>query len=1113
MLSGREFSTPRYEFRVSVSGSATAGPTAPAGVTASLTSRYHDDYLLTLRGFKMTVSLQFDPINGDSSGATLEGVVGFQTRTYPGTASSIEATLTFFDFKIYELPSGSFRITFSSAEWRVNGNLEHTIGASTITSPLASVPGAVPIIGILPLLESGAIVPLFPSLEPGGGVGSGAGSYSGSGTANAGWRFRDELDSEWLSQPIALNAPGSAGTPGAPSGTSCASVTMNFETSADSNGIDLAVNEITGGNCWLWPNSPCEVVRMNDDYEAEIYRGSLGAWQYRKIDVKTTRQRFIPPPPTPELEIIDDSVIGNMRAAASEFLETVGNDTAVVEGPLQGTRYAPWLAGKTTETITNSYKETIQDAYDGMHSVGAGNLLAFGHLEKFVRLWNGWFHPHWHYGLWFPPDTAPDSVRWKLDGAPANLEDYWYPVRQQYIDHPSLPTGQRTKRRVDIVAEPAKQNFLAGLALAEVGTVQWWGTGRFFPDLTSWLEQVLLDDRSSDRWSFNGSGSSVSTDRMTFGAAATEAEFEMASFTDWPYMVPTIARRIALGSLNWSNVASVKIEVIDDSVAAPFEVTIVDPATTGGEWAIPSVLSSKWATDLVRNLGPSAEKVDEYDDLAPAADDESFDIASSIRRAATHALSRSKGYARIRITITKTNPAVSATVGLVRLKIAPRSEWQVRYVSGHGATLLSKNGPSLRTNALQYFDYLFDTPLSVPQAVLDQTLAPTIGDCFALRRSFFEARDAQDGMLVEGLSYFENGEEMTIVDHLWRDPEGFIGAHSFWVQGAGGPVPIISNTYRAVPPLAIAPERKRSFDSNWLPTGELGQYSYSLVAKRRNIIAIGDDVDLHLRRPADILTMETDPPEGWTIGFHEIPVDNDEAYDATVVVGGTEYLKMRPWRGAMIFDHLAATNALGVWNLQTRDGRFLVSWAAEDGCYVRWWSYHLPAGDNLVVQIRSGDGFEQCRVYEDHRNRIFALTGRNDSGTLTASRQHSDDGGKTWSTPTDMGITNGRFPTGASSEHGDQIEAAFVHDSGTSGPGTIKIVKRSSGDTAFSSPITVKNASGSSISFDDQSFGILFSHDSASRVILTAVVDGETESSSWWSTDVMSGGCTFKRFT
>lgn len=199
----------------------------------------------------------------------------------------------------------------------------------------------------------------------------------------------------------------------------------------------------------------------------------------------------------------------------------------------------------------------------------------------------------------------------------------------------------------------------------------------------------------------------------------------------------------------------------------------------------------------------------------------------------------------------------------------------------------------------------------------------------------------------------------------------------------------------------------------------------------------------------------------------------------------------------------------GVWNLTTRDGRWLESFADGIGAKVKWWDYHLPKGPNAVVTIDANTHYYQCRVYDDNRLRIYAVISKDDG---TAYRSYSDSGGKEWSALTAIGISNPWWVTGAGNDGGDVAESAFVYDSGTSGPGVIKCQFKGSGDHTFGSIHTLKDSSGSNLKFSPTSFHLRFGRDGAARMILVATIDGETSPSEWWSTDFASGGMSFTRW-
>jgi hypothetical protein len=463
-------------------------------------------------------------------------------------------------------------------------------------------------------------------------------------------------------------------------------------------------------------------------------------------------------------------------------------------------------------------------------------------------------------------------------------------------------------------------------------------------------------------------------------------------------------------------VTSVKIEVED----ATGKVTeLVAAATTSGNWDIPAELSTKWHTSLAQNLGDSGFLVDTYDDVAPAADDYSSTITASGELAPTQHGSKARSFGILRVTITKTNPGASATLGLITLNLAPRNEWHVRYESGHGATVLSEKGPLFRTQTLWFRNALSDTLLSTPLAKPELVDAPTIGDWLSFRRAFLEGRDAQDAILPEGLTYFVNNEEMTIAKHLWRDPSQVLNGHSFLVQGDSGPVPCLVNGYRQVPAMAITPRRKRSKSNDWQELGALGQYSYSLIANRRNIITT-EVADIRLDFPGDVLTPEVSPPDGWEVEYHTAAVTNSEGYDASLFVGSTEYLKMRPWRGGLVFPYDNSTDLIiEGWHICR----------ASDGMI--WGVINRPNSIDFIYTnfkdieqtgtVLSINNVKDCQVSWNTVNKVVVCyVTEGDEVFFT----ESSDNGSSWTTP--IRIADGKN-VACTSHPLDDIDAVLIN--------------------------------------------------------------------------------------
>lgn len=923
MIAGKYWECQRLEFKVAGTGSGTDNGTGYA-YSGEISSFFCANALATALGLRITITSRTSTFPGGAPSGNWsvvhQGIISAST-TGTGFNGSLSGSIEVDDYVIYNEP-GTWTMKWSAVRAYANGSLVASSGAGSYTSARFAADAIYPH-GIPPFLEGGAGVgatPLInnncpPGTPPSGSLGD------ASATITGGWRYLD-MDGNWQTPTVTMPPAW------APPFTCGATTTWDGEiecfAEVPGNGDYIVEN----GFLWLIPNLPREVIRMNDDYEAQIIRFESPSRTFVQTDVTTS---FCPDPTEPT--VTNNSSTSTLTPARSQLLARVTNSSNAIEDNLNDDCYA---GGSWTRYFQDwSLPGTISlgQALGGANS----SVGALTHVDEYARASNFHGAPHWLYAPWFPPNSASPTVRWPINGTPADLEDYWYPARQQWIYHPSV--GDSTNRRTDVIAEGIDQSGITNVSTIVTGLPNFWGLSSFIADDTVWLTAVELNALSNSRWTFDGSGTrQVTSSRIEFSADSVEAEFDLSSYTVWPYMVPTLARNVALSGANWSNIASVRIEIED---ATGKVIELVAAATVAGNWDIPAVLSTKWHSSLAQNLGDSGFLADTYDDVADSAADYSPTITADEELAPTQHGSLARSYGKLRITITKTNPANPATLGLITLNLAPRAEWYVRYESGHGATVLSKNGPLFRTQTLGFRDSLLDELLSTPIAKPELVDAPTIGDWLSFRRAFLEGRDAQDAILTEGLTYFVNNEEMTIAKHLWRDPSQILNTHSFLVQGEGGPVPCLVNGYRQIPPTAITPRLKRTKADDWQETGALGQYTYSLIANKRNIITT-EDVALELRWPSNVLTFETSPPDGWVIGFHRPAVTGSEGYDAEIVYAGDVWLKMRPWRGALFFPcffPVAGTNvsydvdyasALHVFGAIDEDGKFRFGTSGND---------------------------------------------------------------------------------------------------------------------------------------------------------------------------------------
>jgi hypothetical protein len=202
----------------------------------------------------------------------------------------------------------------------------------------------------------------------------------------------------------------------------------------------------------------------------------------------------------------------------TQLLETVFETPGTIEQPLSTGIRAPFYSyAKATVVIlpdsyTNvkiqSFPTTVDDLGD---NPDMSNVTS--HPDLLVRYFNTWCNPLWSFSLWFPPDSASSSIRWNLDGADSDI-DYWYQVRQQHSQHPSLPGGQNTLHRSNVVSDPITQHGVVGLSAIWNGLPSWWGISRFgVLDRATHPAQFVADEHSESRWTDeNGDPVTVAAD-------------------------------------------------------------------------------------------------------------------------------------------------------------------------------------------------------------------------------------------------------------------------------------------------------------------------------------------------------------------------------------------------------------------------------------------------------------------------------------------------------------------------------------------------------------------------------------------------------------------------
>jgi hypothetical protein len=1080
MLSGLIFSAPKLEIKSSASATYTSP--ADAYFPAYTSFYYTADYVTMSAGCGVGVTLRrADTLSIDETYLSVNcGPVSW-TNTISGTLDC-ELIAVVNGFQIFEV-DGAFRVLWSSIDVKVNGSTVTTLGSGAVNGGMVSVPSSIPLFGIAP------IVGVDPSV------------YGFTGTNTGGFRYLHRT--AYRTFPVTLNTVGSLGL-------SCPATAPDVVPSGDNTWSMVAKGAFPAQSwSWVgaWPDLSKSLVRFPASYEALVTRFGFPKCE-RFAEESCAAPSVVPDPPYSVVVNQTDELYPRL----TQYLQDVQNATGTtIEEPFGYATYAPYYSnatGRTTSgspTYTNKkiqyFPSTIDTMLDNSQMC---NGLA-GHPENLVRLWNTWANPHWSFALWFPPDTASTSVRWDLLGSDSDI-DYWYQVRQQHATHPSLPSGENTRRRVNVTTEPITQNRIQVLAETLLGLPQWWGICRFDIEDETFPTSFTTDSTSATRYTFkdgvgSGTGSVGSTITLTTGDAI---EFDMSSFTVFPYMTTTLSDRL---SLTWTdaNIASIKVFV----VGVDSTIKQIGPSggvVSGTTYRIPFGTASKWATSAGSDFGSGYLTDDYTPNAGVTASDITAATLADAERISNFNLLPGFSPAKIRIEITR----AGAYTGAVSIQhptfyMAPWTDAQVFHENGHFSTILFKNGPMVRYGVLNYYNWLLDAPINVPTPTAEVFTKTTIGDLWCWENNFLRGKDALDGLATRMAAEYVEDEEYPagVTKHLWRykDEEGAVTVDSLSgvVRSEVGPRFWYLNSYRSLPPLAHMPEPLRETADGWIADGAYSQVAFSDICNQQPHIVPGNIAPQLWHASADHLGVIASP-EGWTAREFSGPVDNNESQDWVLKWNGTEWFSMRPWRGtANVFKFADAAFGRS-YIVQDYFGRLHIAYIKDNDVWYKRSEDTRSAGGFLIdVQVStSGDVLKAAFDYDAvfMRFELYYQTTTNE-----VFYTYTTDDGSTWEAPVSIGTDMVDFFTATNHNNDDRFRCWFEFDSGTSGPGTAKGQYRRAGESSWSSEFTFESG-GSPISVAEGGMcNVASAFSNLNEWTWCPMIDGESSPSAWFSTD------------
>jgi len=1063
--------------------------------------------------------------------------------TGSGFRGAQQLVLTVSDLKLYVTSSDNWLLEWSGASLDYNGATVASVGAGSASgsSALLLSPASIPIIGIPMCIEGWAAASTVPAVpDP-----SAPGYSEISGTISGGWRF-DQGDG-WETLPVQLPGytlpppidPSWTASTTQLTATSTYGAQMSVYARDDAPLVGYHLRQKRIGRVRLVPNLPKKVNRWHSaEYAALIVRGAsptLKQWAQR-------RKTPAPPDFVPFATI--ETQLNPSSGDATQMLGVVTGSAHVIEQPLGETTYAPfwlssekWLDGDTPDDrITVYYPSPNMSAagcpaYLASHSDPANfplNLLvtpsqpstmAEQLLARETSVLQFWSSPLWNYWYWFPSDDLT-KFGWEIDGATVRpwgyvdpdlgfVQGYWLWAGDQHLTHPDLPPEQNIRTRTSLVSAPLVFGALAtGSGDEMVSTMDrivgqktsWWGISRFDVHRGYGPGTLAPGSGSGSRWTSPdtsctasaGASTVVLTPTVGAGAGTIQIDIELGRYSEEPYQRPCWFDKVDLG---WSatNVSSVKVYAvgIDGSL-----VPITDDVQGEYSWPV-DLQATKYAGSWKQDF--SAGSVDVSDQ---GADEDASGISAATfldpARAAAYRLLPGRTAFKLRYVIDVVDRALTATIDQPVFR-KPAKRCQVEHETAHQQSAAFPAGPGVRFGNQSYWDYSLDS-FSDPPIYMDPGSKPTVLDWLCHRKHWWygqstsavasEVEGLYDATERGGAGSLKSAAYYTTV--FWVTPPAARG-------GGTDPYAVLLNTYRAVPPLACFPERRRTADTAYDPTLDYGCEVWSLARHGRAVLTPGA-----LPSRLEGGSPETDwlgggsTVAGWRLDKHQHPVEGTEDLFHLRRGTGTYGKEIRPWHGLFWVGQSAPEAEGGPWNCGEIYGDYARVWT-EDGTVKFVRSDHgVPAlGFDVSSDVQSGGS--SPRIAQDARRRYWCLYER--SGDVRT--RWSEDDGRTWEAESVL-IASAKWPCVASSRDGGLLFAAFTYVSGSSGPGYLKYRYQGPGDTAPSAAASAQYWNGSSLAdlqLADQQFSICRSYELGGRWVLACVIDGETGVSEWASAD------------
>jgi len=941
-----------------------------------------------------------------------------QIRLFGSLIANIIGTsgqVIFDDVRVYGLSASSaIRTEWSGWEAFVDGVSVASGGSGGMTS-FNVTPGGVPIFGAPPFLRGS--VPAYRIAILPGGLCSEMGtitdeSNTSSATFTGGYRVK--IDGTWHEWPISF--PTSTHLSAGPTlgGSTTWNCTISLSgnaswTSSYSGGGSWVSTDIEwhqqGGEIGIIPDMDKSLQRMNADFALFAGRYGIPGTEFEVTTSTTTGSTSA------------SDTITDVHGAMIEVL--TGATLGVLDEPLEEQTYCRIYSMDDVGT-SHAYcsggtvaVDTDQTTVEGNYPVLVTTLYQAGyltHATQYIDDYNRIANPYWSYYL--------QRDDWEVDGTPYLPEDYWDWIGTQWLYHPALPTGQQRRTRNTLLTEPLLSSPWRGFLDSVYAENRWLGVNRFKETGVTWPTSVVALGTGWTLTNCTRSGTSTHTLTYSGSGGSYAADWDMGQLVD-PYMHPHICNeiKVTFGGADASLATAYLVGVDGSEVLLPDGTWQTRPRGTSEKHA------GSWAED--RGMGVVTDQgVDSgTTGISPAT-------MGDVERSFAFSLlpGRTAQYVRVKVAGTS-----SCTV-----HIEMRANQEPTILPEHrtSTTVLWANGPGVRVGSWEWWD-TGGAAWNDPPNLQTHGYTPTAIDGLVNRRRIFEAQDKTTGLRTE-IEGLWDMKELGLTGSP-TDAQVFAAADyasmSFWKMRDGALGLYLVNAAAELPPIACLPAlHDGEYAVKCWVWAQEPRYHVTPVALTKLVPSTGSPDWLGLGGSL----------AGWDIRAHSHALDNSETdyrlRNKSVELAGS----VRPWHGQF---WVFGGDVGGEWpsNTPAPWGFYARTWV-ENGEIQHGFSYSLHPPMDVVVVVDAGEHPAISFAPNGHESLVYERDG-------TVYLRTSWDDGTTWSSETSM--ATGITPRVMHDAQGYAAIAWFEYDSGSSGPGLVKLKVKGPGDASYGTTISV----------------------------------------------------------